>query len=200
MKGAVLMSAAILLSSILIGAPTAWPAPPVKPVLKVELWPPEQSFGASYEPRDVKFGGRVTLDNAVYAKYEVFLESNDNPTWATSPTPDYVVFWGTGSADFNITVRIPAAAARQTAKIWVESRVTYEDVDVAGNISAPVYLSVGALPPNTNNTTTGGSSAGPAAGDIPAGPVLFLVVVICVPAICIWLLVRRLRKRGSRPA
>jgi hypothetical protein len=193
-----LLAAATMLASFLAGVPPGQAAPAPKPSLKVDLWPAEQGLNASYDPQSLTFFGRITLDNVPYAKYEVFLKSCDNPSWATSCTPDYVTFWGTGSADFNISVTVPQLATRQTAKIWVESRATYEDTDVAGNVSGMIYLTVGTLPENGNVTHGGDAFFGPASGGISVLPMVLLAAVICVPVVCIYTVIRWRRKKKAK--
>jgi len=166
--------------AVLFPAPAAAPSPPA---LSVELRPAEQSFNASYETQEVTFFGRITLSNAPYSKYEVFLDACSDPGWSASCTPDYVTFWGEGAADFKISVIVPHLATDRTARIWVESRATYEDVDVAGNVSGNVYITVGKLPENGGIGGNGGerffgdvSGRSDPAPVILAGTAVFLAV------------------------
>jgi len=171
-------------------------APNPKPTLSVELGPAEQSLNASYDPQEVTFSGRITLGNAPYAKYEVFLDACDSPGWAASCTPDYLTFWGDGSAEFNINVTVPGRASGQTCRIWVESRATYEDVDVAGNISGSVYLTVGKLPENPDNTNTGNQFfGGVSGGSGTLGVMLAAVVIFLVIGFVLGFVVWRWKRR-----
>jgi len=190
-------AAAVLIVLVLIGAPLAQAAPAPIPVLGVELWPADQSLNASYDAQETVFFGRITLENVPYAKYAVFLDACDNPSWATSCTPDYVTFWGSGSADFNISVRVPQITERKTAKIWVESRATYEDTDIAGNVSGMVYLTVGSLPVNTNIAQDGDPFFGGVSGGGSALPyVLVAVAVLLSVGLIVMAVVWRRRRRG----
>jgi hypothetical protein len=179
--------------------PTA-AAAPSPPALSVELRPAEQAVNASYEPQELTFHGRITLSNAPYSRYEVYLDACIEPGWSASCTPDYVTFWGEGSSDFSICVIVPQFAADKTARVWVESRATYEDVDVAGDISDSVYINVGKLPAATG----GGGSAGgePFFGGVSGGgrapdPVV-LVAAVCLPAALIVAAVLWRRRRRRR--
>ena len=193
-------TAAILAAALILLAPLVQPAPAPKPSLKVDLWPGEQAVNYSSYVQDIVFFGRISLDDVPYAKYEVFLRSHDNPNWATSCTPDHVVFWGAGSAVFNLTVRVPMSAANQTAKIWVESRATYEDTDVAGNYSAPVFVTVGPLPANTNITQNGdrffgGVSKGTGTTTILLASVAMFIFVGIIMGAAVWRWKRRRKQR-----
>ena len=177
MKRFAVVSAAVIVGALLLAAPRVQPAPVPKPTLAVELWPAEQALNASYEVREVTISGRMTLGNAPYAKYEVFLDACIDQGWAASCTPDYVTFWGDGASDFKISVTVPQLATDRTARIWVESRATYEDVDVAGNVSAPVYLTVGKLP-GTGTDGGGGTFLSPVSGG--SGPPAVMLVAVAI--------------------
>jgi len=190
-------TAAILAAALILLAPLVQPAPAPKPSLKVDLWPGEQAVNYSSYVQDIVFFGRISLDDVPYAKYEVFLRSHDNPNWATSCTPDHVVFWGAGSAVFNLTVRVPMAESNHTTKIWVESRATYEDTDIAGNISAPVFVTVGPLPVNPNITQNGDRFFGPVSGGSRTATILLAsVAIFVVVGFILGVLVWRRKGRG----
>ena len=202
MKCVCALVAALMLLTVPAGAPTGQAAPVPKPSLSVDLSPAEQAVNYSSYVQDIVFFGRISLDDVPYAKYEVFLRSHDNPTWATSCTPDYVVFWGTGSAVFNLTVRVPMAESNHTTKIWVESRATYEDTDIAGNISAPVFVTVGPLPANPNLTQNGDRFFGTVSGGsrtttILLASVAIFVVVGFILGVVVWRRKRRGRMTGE---
>ena len=193
--------AVVLVLSLLAGAFPTDAAPNPKPTLSVELGPAEQALNASYDPQEATFSGRITLGNAPYAKYEVFLDACNNPGWAASCTPDYLTFWGAGSAEFTINVTAPGRASGQTCRIWVESRATYEDVDVAGNISGSVYLTVGKLPENPNNTNTGtqffgGVSSGSGTLAVMLAAVVIFLVIGFILGFVVWRW-RRRKKTGN---
>ncbi len=172
-----LLAAMLLLPLCAAAVPAMAPAPPA-PTLSVELAPAGQSLEAGYEPRQTSISGRITLGNAPYAKYEVFLDACDNPGWSASCTPDYVTFWGAGSAEFKINVTVPAKASDQTCSVWVESRATCEDMEVVRNVSASVYLTVGKLPANPTNATGGGQYSGGVSGGSGSSGVLLAAVAI----------------------
>jgi len=171
--------AVVLVLSLLAGDFPTDAAPNPKPTLSVELAPAEQALNASYEAQVVTISGRITLGNAPYAKYEVFLDACSNPGWAATCTPNYVTFWGEGASDFQISVTVPQLATDQTCRIWIESRATYEDVDVAGNISGSVYVTVGKLPGTGNGTGTGGGTFfGTVSGG--SGPLAVMLVAVAI--------------------
>jgi len=183
MKGIAPMLAVLLVIASWAATSPAGAATPPKPTLSVELRPDEQNLNASYETQEVFIFGRITLGNAPYAKYEVFLDACIDPGWSASCTPDYVTFWGEGAADFKISVIVPFLETDRTARVWVESRATYEDVDVAGNVSGSVYITVGKLPGSGGSGGTGGEgffgSVSGGSGPAPlllAGTAVFLVI------------------------
>jgi hypothetical protein len=170
-----------------------------KPTLAVELWPADQALNASYKTQEVTFFGRITLGNAPYSKYEVFLDACIDPGWSASCSPDYVTFWGDGSADFQISVTVPQLETDRTARVWVESRATYEDVDVAGNVSGMVHLSVGKLPGNGTGSGSGDRFFGAVSGGSGGTAVLLVsaaifVTVGFISGVAVW----RWKKRHNK--
>ena len=191
--------AALMVLCLWAAAGPADAAAPSPPVLSVELRPAEQSLNASYEPQEVAFFGRITLSNAPYSRYEVYLDACIEPGWSASCTPDYVTFWGAGASDFSISVIVPQLAAGQTARVWVESRATYEDVDVAGDVSDSVYIKVGKLPANTGGGAGGGVepffggvSGGGSAPVYAAAAAAVCLAAVLIAAAVLW---RRRRRR-----
>jgi hypothetical protein len=190
---------AVLLALVVLALclPPVRSAPAVLPVIKADLSPVEQSLNASSNTQNFSFSGRVALSSPAYVKYEVFLRACDDTPWSTHCSPDYFVFWGSGSGDFNISIVVPGGSAGHTAKIWVESRATFNDNEVAGNISAPVFLTIGAMPANGNQTGTGDARVGNASPGPALLPAVLIAAIIIVPAVSVYGFFRRRRKRDG---
>lgn len=187
----------VMLAACALVLPAA-AAAPSPPVLSVELRPAEQAVNASYESQEVTIFGRITLGNAPYSKYEVFLDACIDPGWSASCTPDYVTFWGDGAADFKICVIVPQHASERTARVWVESRATYEDVDVAGDVSDSVQIHVGKLPANTAGGGGGEPFFGGVSGGGPALAYAIVAAAVCLPVALIAAAIAWRRRRRRR--
>ena len=191
---------AVLIALVVLGLglPQARTAPAVLPALSVDLSPAEQGLNASLDDQAHSFSGSIALSSPAYAKYEVFLRADDDTPWSTHISPDYFVFWGSGSGDFNISIIVPGGSANHTARIWVESRATYNDNEVASNISAPVFLTVGAMPASGDQTGTGDAHVGSPTGGPALLPAVVIAAMIIVVAVSAYGLSRRRRKRDGR--
>ncbi len=194
-RKAALAAGALLLIQCALAFP-AQAAPPQTPALEAVLSPDSLTADASYNDQDVVFSDVISLSGTPYAKYEVFLESSASQPWAAICSPGYLTFWGDGSAPFNVTVRVPRLAAGQTARVWVESRATYEDTDFAGNISGSVHVTVGKLPQIPEGNGTGYPVFGTDFGK--GSPVACTVLSLALVAVIAVLSVATCKLRGTR--